>query len=383
MLPDQAGGAGHALHVEKLQRLLRVDGDALVHGAVAVVVVAVHAQEPAVLRVHDHQVAGVVLQGVLGHDHVVGDGLDLTGLAQVQVIFLTGDGVGAQQDLAVLLLVDLLQHLALAAAGSALVHEDDLVFIGALQHGRGGVVGDPALMLADIQEHGEHALLGGGTRIEVVGKDLMERVAALVDDDLLALKVGVPEGGRHIDDGAGVEMLGHVVDGHEALHVGQRQREEGRVDRADHQAVVAEVLAARLEGQQDELLIAEPGHRLLAELLERVAVALGKAGLVGGQIVADAHAVGIAAAHVVLHEVDDGAVLAADDLRLLDQTLALDGIADVIAGGVGRAVGHLGQLLDRLGVDQDAAFAQRVLEVLGENKAGKKLIGIQKNPSFL
>ena len=263
------------------------------------------------------------------------------------------------------------------------MHEDGLVLIRGLEHGRGGVVGDPALVLADVEQHGEHALLGGGTRIEVVGEDLVQLLAALVDDDLLAVEVGVPEGGRHIDDGAGVEMLGHVVDGHEALHVGQRQREEGRVDRADHQAVVAEVLAARLEGQQDELLVAEPGHRLLAELFKRVAVALGKAGLVGGQIVADAHAVGVAAAHVVLHEVDDGAVLAADDLRLLDQTSALDGVADVIAGRVGRTVGHLGQLLDRLGIDQDAAFSQRVLKVRGENKAGKKLIGIQKNPSFL
>lgn len=57
-------------------------------------------------------------------------GMDLTGFAKAEVIFLSADGVGAEKDLAVLLLVQLLQHLALSAAGGTLVHEDDLIFIG-------------------------------------------------------------------------------------------------------------------------------------------------------------------------------------------------------------------------------------------------------------
>ena len=280
--------------------------------------------------------------------------------------------MGAQQDLAVLLLVDLLQHLALSAAGSALVHEDDLVFIGALQHGRGGVVGDPALMLADIQEHGEHALLGGGARIEVVGKDLMERVAALVDDHLLALEVGQAEGRRHVDDAAGGVVPGHVVDADKALHVGQGQGEEGRIGGADHQRVIAVVFAAGVEGQQDHALGLKPGHGLLAQIGKVIAVDVLEAGLVGGEIVADAHAVGIAAAHIVRHEVDGGSVLAADDLGLLHHALAGDGVGHVIDGAVGGAVAELQQLFLGLGIAAPAALGDGFLQIFRQNEAVEK-----------
>ena len=263
------------------------------------------------------------------------------------------------------------------------MHEDDLVLIGALKHRRGGVVRDPALVLADVQQHREHALLGGGAGIEVVGEDLVQRVAALVHDHLAAVEVGQAEGRRDIDDAARGVVLRHVVDAHEALHVRKRQREEGRVGRADHQRVVAVVLAAGAEGQQDDALGLDPLHGLPAELGELIAVHVLEAGLVGGQIVADAHAVGVAAAHIVLHEVDGGAVLAAHDLGLLDHALAGDGVGHVVDGAVGRAVAELKELILGLGIAAPAALGDGLLQVLRQDETIKERIDEHGITTFL
>ena len=319
----------------------------------------------------------------MGQDHIVGNGVDLTGLAQAQVIFLTADGVDAHQQLAVLVPVDLLQHLALAAAGSALVHEDHLVLIGGLQHGGGGVVGDPALVLADVQQDGEHALLGRGAGIEVVGKDLMQVLAAAVDNHLLAVKMGVTERRRHIDDGPGLIVLLHVKDADEALHIGQGEGEESSVHGADHQAVIAVVLPAGLERQDDQLLAGQPVHGFLPEFGELVAIFFLEKRLVGGQIVPNAHTIRITAAHIVLHEVDHGAVLAADHLGLLHKAPAFDGVDHVIAGGMGRPIAHFLQLLLGLRVAQAAAFLQRLGQVLGQDESVKIRVCIHITGLFL
>ena len=120
-------------------------------------------------------------------------------------------------------------------------------------------------------------------------------------------------------------------------------------------------MAARTGGkrQHDDLLRGEPVERLLTKRRELVAKAVLEARLIGGQIVADGHTVRVAAAHVVFHEVDDAAVLAAHDLRFFHRTLALDGIDHVVTGGMRGAVGHFLQLLLRLGVGDALAFFQR------------------------
>ena len=364
VLPDKAGRVRDAVHVEELQRLTRMDADALIGGAVAVVVIAVHAQEPAVLCIDDDQMAGAVLHILVRHDHIVGNGVDLAGFAHAEVIFLARDGMRTEQEAAVLLMVDFLKHLALAAARCALVHENDLVFIRSLKQRRRGMVGYPALVLADIEQHGEHALLCGGAGIEVIGKDLVQLLAALMHNDLLAGEMRVSEGRSDIDYAARREAGLDVEDALKALHIRQRQREECRVHRADHQAVIAVILSAGLEGQEDYLLRRQPVHSLLAELGELVAVDVLKAGLVGRQIVAYAHAVRIAAAHIVLHEVDHGAVLAAHDLRFFHDAHAWQRVADVVAGAVRRTKAHLLELFLRLRIADAAAFFQCLRQIL-------------------
>ena len=53
VLPEEAGGPGHALNVEEHQRLFRVDGDALIERVGPVLRDAVHPDEPAVLSVKE------------------------------------------------------------------------------------------------------------------------------------------------------------------------------------------------------------------------------------------------------------------------------------------------------------------------------------------
>ena len=357
MLPDEAGRTGDAVHIEEDQRLARMDTDALIERAVTVGIHAVHTQKPAVLGIEDAQLAALgILEALERAGHIIGNGVDLAALAKRHVIFFARDRVRTDEQAVVLFAVEVLEHFALAAAGRALVHEHDLALIRRLDHGRACVAADPALLLADVEQQRENALFGAGARIEVVGPDLVHLLGAVVHDDLLAVKVRVAERGRNEDDGAGLIVLRHIDNARKALHVRQRQREERGIERADHQARIAVAARAGGKRQHDDLLRGEPVERLLTKGRKLVAKAVLKARLVGGQIVADGHAVRVAAAHVVFHEVDDAAVLAAHDLRFLDRAIALDGVDHVVAGGVRGAVGHLLELFLRLGIGNALAL---------------------------
>lgn len=202
VLPDQQGCTRMAFHVEEAQRLLRLGADALVNRIAAVVGYAVHAEEPAVLAVDEHELARLVLNRRVASCHIVAYRLDLTGGADVQVGLLARYRVGGEENLAVRLARDVLKHLALAAARGALVHDDQLVLIRGDQTACGGMAGSPALLLADVEQNRVNALLRGRTRIEVVGKYFVAVVQTVVDNDLLALEMGVTERGRNVDDGA-------------------------------------------------------------------------------------------------------------------------------------------------------------------------------------
>ena len=211
----------------------------------------------------------------------------------------------------------------------------------------------------------------------------MQLLAAVVYHHLPAVEVGDAEGGRNIDDGSGFIARMNIEDADKALHVGQGQGKEGRVHGADHQTVVAVVFSAGVEGQHDELLGGQPVQRLLAQLGEGIAVGILKAGLIGGQLVADAHTVGVTAAHIVLHEVDHRAVLAADYLSLLEKALPGDGVGHVVPGAVGGSEAHLKKLVLCLRVAEAAAFLQGLPQFLGEYEAVKIRIRIHKRTPFL
>ncbi len=210
-------------------------------------------------------------------------------------------------------------------------------------------------MLADVQEHREDALLGAGPRVEVVGEHLVQRVAAVVDHDLLAVEVGVPERRGDVEDRAR-RVGADLVEGHPALQVHQGQREERCVGGHDRQRRRAEGQAAGLERDDDQRLLGEPGERLGLDGCERRAEDVAVARLVAGQVVGDPHAVRVAPAHVVLDEVHGDPVGAPDDVDLFDAR-AVDLVGDVVLRPVLRAERQPVELFagggDR---DVDAAF---------------------------
>ena len=183
------------------------------------------------------------------------------------------------------------------------------------------MAGGPALLLADVEQNRVNALLRGRTRIEVVGKYFVAVVQTVVDNDLLALEMGVTERGCNVDDRARLVALG-LLSVDKALKMCQREGEKCALLRADEHGAVAVFVAAGIERHQNELLRLEPFHGLLTQLVELVAVNVSKALFVGRLVVRDAHAVRLAAAHVVLGEVNGCTVLAADNVRFLEQTLA-------------------------------------------------------------
>ena len=201
------------------------------------------------------------------------------------------------------------------------MHDDHFVLIRGYETAAGGVRGDPALLLADVEQHRVYALLGGRAGIQVVGKYFVAVVQAVVYNNLLALEVGMAERGRNVNDRARLIALALLgVD--KALQVRQREREKRALLGAHEHRAVAIDIAARVERHQDQFLCLEPVHRFLTQVGERIAVNVRKALFVGRLVVRNAHAVRLAAAHIVLHEVDRGAVLAAGHVRLLDRALA-------------------------------------------------------------
>ena len=313
--------------------------------------------------------SGPVLHILMREDHIVCDRMDLTGLTESQIVFLTADSVGSHQDLSVIFLMDLFQHLAFAAAGSSLMHEHDFVLIRCLQQCCRCVVRNPSLVLADIQQHGKDALFRRRAGIQVVGKHFVQILAALMNDNLFAFKVCNTERRSHIDDGPGLIVFSDLMNAHEALHVGKRQCEERRIGGTYHQRIISVVFSAGAEGKQNYALILKPFHGLFAQFGKLVSVTVFEIRLVRRQIISDGHAVGIAAPHIVFHEIDNGPVFASYDFRLFKYSLSGNGICNIEPGAVSGAEAQLLQLFFGLRITAPLAVCHSVGQVLRQNKS--------------
>ena len=179
---------------------------------------------------------------------------------------------------------------------------------------------------------------------------------------LAVVKVGVAERGRDVNNRAGLIAFG-LLGGNEALKLCQREREERGVARADKHGLIAIDVAAGVEGHNNQLLGFEPFHGFLAYFVEVIAVYILEAGLVGGLVVRDAHAVRVAAAHIILGVVDTNAILGADNGRLGDFAFAGDIINNIVFTGTAGAEYHFVQL-GLGGRDENAlAFLNHVLNL--------------------
>src|ERR1019366_7316847 len=127
VLPGEAVASGNDVVIEEDERLGRIDGEALEIGGGAVMKDVIDADKPGVFGVGDGEALADTLVLGMGAGHVVGDGAQMAGFGQVQRAHFLGDDIGADQQTAIFHAVNVLGHLAFAAAGSALVHDDELV----------------------------------------------------------------------------------------------------------------------------------------------------------------------------------------------------------------------------------------------------------------
>ena len=318
VLPDQAGGSGHAFDVQKNQRLLGVNSKPLVLGIGAVTVDVVDTQEPSLLGVLDDQLSAGVLDGGVAQRHVVGHRQQVTGIFDVKVHVFARQDVAGQQGAAVRLLVHLLDHFALSAAAGAFVQDDQAVVIGGDDLHCRAVQGQPAFLLPDVDQHAVDALFSARAGIKVEGEDLVNIFQAVVHDDLLAAEMRMAERRRQIDDSLGFELLGQGVCRHKALKVGHGSREECRVLWGDQQGGIAQIVTARHKGQEQQLLLGQPLHGILAQGLKAAPEPVLEARFIRGLLIGDHHAVRIPSSHIHIGVVDRQPVAALADDRLAD-----------------------------------------------------------------
>ena len=157
----------------------------------------------------------------------------------------------------------------------------------------------------------------------------MAVIQAVVYDNLTAIEVGMTERGRYVNDRAGLEALG-LLSRDKALQVCHCVCKECCVARANQHRTITVCVAARIEGHHDQFLSLEPIQGICLALCKVITVNILKARLVGRLVITDAHAVGIATAHVILGVVDDYAVLCAYYGRFTHLTAACYVIYDIV-----------------------------------------------------
>ncbi len=227
----------------------------------AVVLDVVDAHEPGVLGVAQMQLAVTGLQARVAHRHVVGNRAQVAGArGQVDRAHVVAQDIAAEDERAVRPAVGVFEHLALARAARALVHEGDDVVVGRDDLDGRAVGDDPALVLADVDEDAVDALLGARPRIEVVAEELVQvgLGAAVVDDDLAAVEMRVAEGRRDVDDRPRDEVLAQVVGVEDPLKQREAEGEEAGVGGSDDGGGDAGLGLAGDEREDDEVLLGQP-----------------------------------------------------------------------------------------------------------------------------
>ena len=152
----------------------------------------------------------------------------------------------------------------------------------------------------------------------------------------------------------------------------QREGEERALLRAYEHGAVAVLVAAGIKRHQDQLLRLEPVHGLAAQLVELVAVHIREALLIGRLVVCDAHAVRLAAAHVILYKVDGCAVLAADNISFFYQTLARYIEYNVVHVGMFRTEYHVVQFRLAGGNGHALAVFDHIGQFIGKGEFGEQ-----------
>jgi hypothetical protein len=358
VVPDQRAAAGHGVDAEKQQRLGRLRRQLLQVHIGAVVLDVIHADEPGVLGIGDHEFAAAILHAGVAEGHVIGHRAQLAAAGDFEMAALAGDEILAQHHATVGFAVHLLEHLALAATAGALVHESDGVVVRRDDLDGGTMGGDPALTFADADQNAVDALLGAGAGIQVIGKQLVQPLIAPVHDDLPALEVRVTEGRRGVDDGLGRKVIGQGVDRPQTLQHREPEREETGIGRRDHHRVHAHLVLPGGEREGGEFLAGHPGERFLAQTGELITKTVAEGLLVGRPVIRDDHAIRIAAPHVGFDVVGSDAVLDAHDLGFLHPAAVRHFVTDFKSLGIRTSAGEVDQLRDGARNDNPGSRSQ-------------------------
>lgn len=152
----------------------------------------------------------------------------------------------------------------------------------------------------------------------------------VVHYDLPALEMRVPEWRSNEEENRRLEPGHERVEREYALQHGEAEREEARIGGHHRHGMCAEVAESRLEEERVQLLPGEPVERLLPQLRELIAESFPESRLVGGTVVPDDHAVGIAPSHVRLRVVDRDAVAHARHRRLNELSSVRQRVGDAM-----------------------------------------------------
>ncbi len=367
VVPDQRPRLGDRINVQEQERFGRLDGQLLQLRVAAVFGDVVHAHEPRLFGVAEVEFALAPSDGAVAQAHVVGHGEQFAAARQGQVTFLARHQVLTEQQSPVALAVGVLEHLALAAAAGAFVHENHVVVVGGDDLDGRAVGRDPPLVLALVQQHAINALFGARAGVEVVTEQFMRALPAVVDDDLFPPEIGVTKDRRHVNEGAGRKPGGDLLQGQNPLNHRQPQGEEPRVGRTDGQGGEPLGLAARREGEDRQFLLFHPVEGPLAQPGEILTEPVAETLLVGGQLVTDEHALGVAPPHVSLGVVGHDPVTRLADPRFHNASPARYVVGDFLPAVFPVPDGQFDQFPGGTGIDHAGRGMQQFLHLRGQS----------------
>src|SRR5205807_5788783 len=153
----------------------------------------------------------------MAQSHIVRHGVQRATARNFQITSLAGDQILAQQEPAIRYTMGLFQHLTLASAAGAFVHNRYHVIIRCDDLDGGTVIRYPTFAFAQPQQHPVNTFLGARTGIEIVGEQFVQAIAPVMHHDLLPIEMGMPEDGRYVDNRPGYKSRRNAVEWNNAL----------------------------------------------------------------------------------------------------------------------------------------------------------------------
>jgi hypothetical protein len=174
---------------------------------------------------------------------------------------------------------------------------------------------NPALALADVEQEAVNSFFCAGPGVKVVRQQFINIVKAVVDDNLLSVKMCMPERRGKIDHDFRLENPVIFIYICKILQIGKAGGKEPGVFRRDQSALIPVFIAAHHNRDDDQVLRFQPIECFPPEGLKVFAELILIPRLIRRFIIADDQAVGIPPAHIHIRIIDNRPVFAACDDR--------------------------------------------------------------------